>query len=67
MHGNLPDYIRDFVSVYNPKRCRLRSGNSSIKKLCRLQSRHVLLNMYIMCYSLAHLLNGTHTREHSVS
>ena len=31
IHGSLPDYMCDLVSVYNPKRCGLRSENSSIK------------------------------------
>ena len=32
IHGNLPDYMCDLVSVYNPKRCGLRSGNSGSLK-----------------------------------
>ena len=28
IQGNLPDYMCDLVSVYTPKRCGIRSGNS---------------------------------------
>ena len=38
IHGNLPDYMCDLVSVYNPKLCGLRSGNSSIKRLCTVKA-----------------------------
>ena len=53
IHGNLPDYMCDLVSVYNPKRCGLRSGNSSIK------SRQILLNMDTCVIVLPHPLYAT--------
>ena len=49
--GNLPDYMCDLVSVYNPKRCGLRSGNSSIQRLCTVKANFVKYGY--MCYSLA--------------
>ena len=61
IHGNLPDYMCDLVSVYNPKRCGLRSGNSSIKRLCTVKANSAKYGY--MCYSLA----APATREHSVS
>ena len=51
IHGNLPDYMCDLVSVYNPKRCGLRSGNSSIKRLCTVKANSAKYGY--MCYSLA--------------
>ena len=51
VHGNLPDYMCDLVSVYNPKRCGLRSGNSSIKRLCTVKTNSAKYGY--MCYSLA--------------
>ena len=41
----------DLVSVYNPKRCGLRSGNSSIKRLCTVKANSAKYGY--MCYSLA--------------
>ena len=38
IHGNLPNYICNLISVYNPKQCGLRSGNSSIKRLCTVNA-----------------------------
>ena len=58
IHGNLPDYMCDLVSVYNPKRCGLRSGNSSIKRLYA-QSRQILLNMDTCVIVWLHPLYGT--------
>ena len=51
IHGNLPDYMCDLVSVYNPKRCGLRSGNSSIKRLCTVKANSAKYGY--MCYILA--------------
>ena len=51
IHGNLPDCMCDLVSVYNPKRCDLRSGNSSIKRLCTVKANSPKYGY--MCYSLA--------------
>ena len=51
IHGNLPDYMCDLVSVYNPKRCGLRLGNSSIKRLCTVKANSAKYGY--MCYSLA--------------
>ena len=51
IHGNLPDYMSDLVSVYNPKRCGLRSANSSIKRLYTVKANS--LKYGYMCYSLA--------------
>ena len=51
IHGNLLDYMCDLVSVYNPKRCGLRSGNSSIKRLCTVKANSAKYGY--MCYSLA--------------
>ena len=51
IHGNLPDYMCDIISVYNPKRCGLRSGNSSIKRLCTVKANSAIYGY--MCYSLA--------------
>ena len=51
IHGNLPEYMCDLVSVYNPKRCGLRSGNSSIKRLCTVKAKSVKYRY--MCYSIA--------------
>ena len=39
IRGNLPDYMCDLVSVYNPKRCCLRLDSSSIKRLCTVHKR----------------------------
>ena len=41
----------DLVSVYNPKRCGLRSGNSSIKRLCTVKAYSAKYGY--MCSSLA--------------
>ena len=51
IHGNLPDYMCDLVSVYNLKRCGLRSGNSGIKRLCTVKANSPKYGY--MCYSLA--------------
>ena len=51
IHGNLPDYMCDLVIVYNPKRCGLRSGNSSIKRLCTVKANSPKYGY--MCCSLA--------------
>ena len=51
MQGNLPEYMCDMVSVYNPKRCGLRSGNSSIKRLCTVKANSAKYGN--MCYSIA--------------
>ena len=51
IHYNLPEYMCDLVSVYNPKRCGLRSGNSSIKRLCTVKANSAKYGY--MCYSLA--------------
>ena len=41
----------DLVSVYNPKLCGLRSGNSSIKRLFTVKANSAKYGY--MCYSLA--------------
>ena len=41
----------DLVSVYNPKRCGLRSGNSSIGRLYTVKANSAKYGY--MCYSLA--------------
>ena len=41
----------DLVSVYNPKLCSLRSGNSSIKRLCTVKANSAKYGY--MCSSLA--------------
>ena len=41
----------DLVSVYNPKRCGLKSGNSSIKRLCTVKANSAKYGY--MCSSLA--------------
>ena len=51
IQGNLPEYVCDFVSGYNPKRCGLRSGNSSIKRLCTVKANSAKYGY--MCYSIA--------------
>ena len=51
IHGNLPEYMCDLVSVYNHKRCGLRSGNSSIKRLCTVKANSDKYEY--MCYSIA--------------
>ena len=51
INGNLPDYMCDLVSVYNPKRCGLRSGNSIIRRLCTVKAYSAKYGY--MCYSLA--------------
>ena len=43
--------MHDLVSVYNPKRCGLRSGISSIKRLCTVKANSAKYGY--MCYSLA--------------
>ena len=53
IHGNIPDYMCDLVSVYNSKQCGLRSGNSSIKRLCTDKANSPKYGY--MCYSLAAL------------
>ena len=48
----LNDTGSDFTPyVYNPKRCGLRSGNSSIKRLCTVKANSAKYGY--MCYSLA--------------
>ena len=54
---NLPEYMCDLVSVYNPKRCGLRSGNSSIKRLCTVKANSAKYGY--MCCSLAVLAAPT--------
>ena len=61
IHGSLPDYMCDLVSVYNPKRCGLRSGNSSIKRLCTVKANFAKYGY--MCCSLAAPLYGTRSAE----
>ena len=41
----------DLVGVYNPKRCGLRSGNSSIKRLCTIKANSAKYGY--MCYGIA--------------
>ena len=43
----------DLVSVYNPKRCGLRSGKSSIKRLCTCTVKANSAKYGYMCFSLA--------------
>ena len=43
IRGNLPDYMCDLTSVYNPKRCCLRLNNSSIKRLFTVHKRSARL------------------------
>ena len=57
MQGNLPEYMCDLVSVYNPKRCGLRSGNSSIKRLCTVKANSAKYGYSVIV--LLHLLYGT--------
>ena len=64
IRANLPEYMCDLVSVHNPMRFGLRSGNSSIKRLCTVKANSVKCEY--MCYSLATSMEPA-TREHSVS
>ena len=57
--------MRDLVSVYNPKRCGIRSGISSIKGLCTVKTNSAKYGY--MCYSLRTFAIELTTREHSVS
>ena len=64
IHGNLPDYMCALVSVYSPKRCGLRSGNSSIKRLYTVKANAAKYRY--MCHSLAAPALWTPYREHLV-
>ena len=50
IHGNLQEYMCDLISVYNPKRCGLRSGNSSIKRLCTVKANSAKYRLCVIVF-----------------